>query len=211
VTRSGGRPGSGPRRRRAALACAALAAALLCARAGPALVVSDRVDAADVVVSLASHEWERLPAAAAIAQRFPASLLLLTMPTHPTETNCYRCDERLEELEAAGIARTRVRLLPTTAGNTYQEAEATLHYLAGGRDRGTVVVVTSPYHTRRARATFTHVLRTRHVDVRVVAAVSDADPRAWFRRADDRNYVAYEWTGLLYYAFRYGVPPTRWF
>ena len=35
--------------------------------AGRLLVLSQAVDAPDVIVSLASHEWERLPAAAAAA------------------------------------------------------------------------------------------------------------------------------------------------
>jgi hypothetical protein len=49
---------------------------------------------------LASHEWERLPAAAALARRYPDALVLITVPRVVNEYNCHRCDERVDWFES---------------------------------------------------------------------------------------------------------------
>jgi hypothetical protein len=41
-----------------------------------------------------------------------------------------------------------------------------------------------------------------------MTATSRATPARWWRRAYDREYVAYEWVGIVYYAVRFGIPPT---
>ena len=51
---------------------------VLGSHAGSALVVSEPLASPDAIVSLASHEWERLPAAAALARQYPEALVVLT-------------------------------------------------------------------------------------------------------------------------------------
>ena len=174
--------------------------------AGTALVVSRDVGAPDAIVMLASHEWERLPAAAAEAHRYPNARVLLTVPVTITPYNCYRCDERVEWLRAEGVAPSRVIVLPKHASNTYGEATAARAWaIASGIRR--LLIVTSPYHTRRALATFTQVFGAGPVCVGVVpAAGARGDPAAWWWSSYDRYYVAYEWAAILKYRLVYGVP-----
>ena len=68
--------------------------------AGRVLVVSEPVVSPDLIVSLASHEWERLPAAAAAARRFPSAAVVLTRPPAVTVYNCHDCEHRIERLAA---------------------------------------------------------------------------------------------------------------
>src|SRR5205814_6032977 len=71
--------------------------------AGRALVVARDIGAPDAIVMLASHEWERLPAAAELARRYPSSVVLLTIPIAVTRFNCHLCSERPEWLQHEGV------------------------------------------------------------------------------------------------------------
>jgi uncharacterized SAM-binding protein YcdF (DUF218 family) len=176
--------------------------------AGDALVMSEHVGEPDAIVVLASHEWERLPVAADIARQYPAARVVLTQPAEVTEHNCFDCSTRVNRLTAAGVNRDRVTVLPQGVTNTYDEAKAAAAFV--GREHvDRVVVVTSPYHGRRALATFRHLFKSAGVEAHVGLASpsSHADPRRWWLRSYDREYVAYEWAGIVYYAIRFGVPP----
>jgi uncharacterized SAM-binding protein YcdF (DUF218 family) len=154
---------------------------------------------------LASHEWERLPATATVARRYPDALVLLTFPPEVTAYNCHRCLERIDWLALEGVHPDRVRSL-AGAANTYDEAVAARR--AAMRDGFTrLLVVTSPYHTRRALGTFHRVFSGTGVDVGIVpASPAQGEPERWWRTAYDRYYVRYEWAALLVYWWKYGVP-----
>ena len=174
-------------------------------RAGTALVVTKSMTSPDAIVSLASHEWERLPAAARLARRYPDAVVLLTQPAAVTRFNCHDCGNRVHRLELAGIPPGRVRMLKLDAGGTYGEALAVRRW-AQTHGSMRVMVVTSPYHTRRTLATFSTLLSPLAVDVGVEAAAdSPARPNQWWQAPYDRAYVRYEWAARLYYAVRYGV------
>jgi uncharacterized SAM-binding protein YcdF (DUF218 family) len=72
-----------------------------------------------------------------------------------------------------------------------------------------MLVVSSPYHTRRAFAVFRHVLTGTGVEVGVAPATlfSQARPELWWAAPYDRWYVAYEWAATVYYAVRHGILP----
>ena len=198
------------RRRRIWLCLLLLAAASTwtAMHAGTALVVTRPVSPPDAIVMLASHEWERLPAAAAVARQYPQSRVLLTVPLAATKWNCSQCPERPAQLEAQGISSDRiVELTGDPAANTYGEALSVRRY-TGSHPVRKLLVVTSPYHTRRAQRVFDHVLGPTGVEVGVLPAIppSPANPRRWWLGAYDRGYVPYEWAGIIYYRLKYGVP-----
>jgi uncharacterized SAM-binding protein YcdF (DUF218 family) len=175
---------------------------------GETLVVSRQVEAPNVIVVLASHEWERLPAAAQLARRHTAAKVLLTLPVHITSTNCHDCSQRLNWLSEAGIDPDRVTVLPQRVTNTYDEANAAAAWVRGHQiDR--LVIVTSPYHARRALATFRHLFDSAGVqaDIGLATPLAGVDPTRWWLRHYDRQYVTYEWAGIIYYAIRFGVSP----
>jgi uncharacterized SAM-binding protein YcdF (DUF218 family) len=190
----------------ALLAMCVLAVIGVAPRAGRALVVSKPIVAPNAIVSLASHEWERLPATVALAKRWPASLVVLTLPEAVTAFNCHDCANRTHRLALAGVPASRVRVVQLREGGTYGEALAVRRLAASDRLQR-VLVVTSPYHTRRALATFEAVLSSTGVQVGVepASSTSPAEPARWWREPYDRAYVRYEWAALLYYRVRYGV------
>ena len=177
--------------------------------AGSALVVSSSLSSPDAIVSLASHEWERLPVAVQLARQYPDAQVWLTQPEHVTEHNCHECAGRVSWLHDAGVSRERVTVLPRKVTNTYDEAKAAGAF-ADRTQIDRLVVVTSAYHGRRALATFRHLFQSTGLRTRIglMTATSRATPARWWRRAYDREYVAYEWAGIVYYAVRFGIPPT---
>jgi uncharacterized SAM-binding protein YcdF (DUF218 family) len=174
--------------------------------AGAALIVRQSAGPADVLLVLGSHEWERLPAAAKLAALQPESAVWLTKPKHPTISNCHRCADRAEWLAELGVQAERVTVLPRRVSNTFDEAVAAREYASMHPVR-TIVVVTSPYHTRRALAVFRTAFEGTNVSVGVSFDEFVAAPRKWWWRPYDRAYVAYEWAALAWYTVRHGVSP----
>ena len=192
--------------RRLVVGAAVLAAAAwLAAQAGPALVVDEQTGPPDAIMMLASHEWERLPAAAALAREHRESPVLITAPPVATIYNCHLCGERLDWLVNAGVARNRIRILAGPR-NTYEEALAARRH-ATKEPFTRLAVVTSIYHTRRALATFTKVFEGTGIEIDVVpAAPAQGDPERWWLDAYDRHYVRYEWAAILKYWWDYRIP-----
>jgi uncharacterized SAM-binding protein YcdF (DUF218 family) len=185
---------------------AAIALAGVARYAGTALVVDDPAGRPDAIVSLASHEWERLPATVALAARYPDALVVLTQPQIVTKFNCHDCANRPRLLVDAGITTERIHVVGLTRGGTYGEAVA-VRGLVASRHLTSVLVVTSPYHTRRSLATFRKVLGDGvAVGVAASSATSPARPDRWWAAGYDRAYVGYEWAAGVYYWLRYGVP-----
>jgi uncharacterized SAM-binding protein YcdF (DUF218 family) len=176
--------------------------------AGTALVVSHPLPNPDAIVSLASHEWERLPAAARLAARYPRSVVVLTVPARITVFNCHDCANRARRLQLAGVPASRIHAIPLTAGGTYGEALAVRAFLQK-HGLKSVLVVTSPYHTRRSFSTFSSVLASSGaaIGVEPSTATSPARPARWWADPYDRAYVRYEWAAIVYYALRWRVPP----
>ncbi len=176
---------------------------------GELLLVPVDAERPDAIVVLASHEWERLPLAAQLARQHPAAHVLLTLPVEVTEHNCFECSNRLRWLNDAGVGRERVTVLPQGVTNTYDEAKATRSF-AGRHPMNRLVIVTSPYHGRRALATFRHLFTAAgmRTHVGLASPLSGVEPARWWLRHYDREYVAYEWAGIIYYAIRFGIPPS---
>jgi uncharacterized SAM-binding protein YcdF (DUF218 family) len=189
-----------------AIALAGVLLALLATRAGSALVIRAPLSQPDAVISLGSHERERLPLAARLATANPRAIVLLTQPPEVTTHNCEDCPHRVDRLGKLGVLSTRVRVLPIVGSGTHGEAVAALAF---AREAGVqrLLIVTSPYHTRRALAVFRRVFAETGVTLGVEPAIdtSPAQPTRWWLGSYDRGYVAYEWAAIVYYVAKYRV------
>jgi uncharacterized SAM-binding protein YcdF (DUF218 family) len=103
------------------------------------------------------------------------------------------------------VSRDRIRQL-AGAASTYDEAVLAREH-ASREPFGRLAIVTTPYHTRRALATFRAIFAGSGIAVTTVpAAPAEGRPERWWASPYDRAYVRYEWAAILKYWWDYGVP-----
>jgi uncharacterized SAM-binding protein YcdF (DUF218 family) len=196
-----------------ALALLALAAAGIVAlvpAAGRLLVVSDPVPPhADAIVLLAGSPAARALATADLYARGTAPRVVLTRErvtpaTAALERRGVRVPRPDEEtraiLGALGVPDAAITVLPGRAYSTDSEARLIARWACRSRVRS-LVVVTSPSHTRRARSILRRVLAPT-IAVAVRPAPADYFPRRWWRRRAAAKLVLSEYQKLAHYWLR---------
>lgn len=161
---------------------------------GPWLIQEVPLVSPDAILSLGSHEHERFPGAARQARLWPSAQVLITEPREVSRYNCDACGERIEWLTSLGIERSRISVLAPAVENTRDELRRAAEWM---RSRGAhrLLVVTSPYHTRRVLAIAAS--QEAGVLIGVVASPSpETLPRPWWRHRYGRWYVPYEVAAL---------------
>jgi uncharacterized SAM-binding protein YcdF (DUF218 family) len=200
----------GRRRRRSAFRAAVAVVALLAGSTpvGPWLIREQALETPDAILVLGSHESERLPHVAMLARRWHDATVLLTQPVVVTPFNCQDCANRAATLGRAGVDPKRVRVLPHRVRNTFDELAAARDWLQASKATR-LLVVTSPYHTRRVGGLAAAVLPDVAVGVSA-CPVPDGLAWPWWRRRYDRRYVIYELGALVNNSWRHGLSPRIW-
>lgn len=183
-----------------------LALLILSPLPGAWLISEAPIDRPDAILSLASHERERFPEVAAQATRWPSAHVLLTVPVEINRYNCDACPYRTGWLESLGVSRDRIVVLSPGTLNTGGELQLAGAWLRQQR-LTRLLVVTSPYHTRRVRLLSRSHARGIEVGVKASPA-SGGVPSPWWTRRYGRWYVSYEYAALLAARFRsWRTPP----
>jgi len=155
--------------------------------AGESLVVEDLLEKSDAIIVLSDDNFyaDRATRAAELYRQNLAP----TVVASGRRLRPYAGISELttHDLVERGVPKERILLFPQDADNTREEAEA-LKTLARQKGWKSVIIVTSNYHTRRARYIFRKVFPG---DIKVaVASARDADfdPSNWYehRRAVQR-------------------------
>ena len=178
--------------------------------AARALVVSEELDRAEAVVVLAgSPDYvARTRRAAEIFREGRAQRVVLTDDggragwSEAEGRNPPFVELAARELEAAGVPRERIEIAPGTVSGTREEALRLREY-ARGRGYRSLLVVTSPYHARRALWTFRRALGGSGVAAGLSPCASDLSPLNWWLTPRGWKSVAGEYVKLAYYGARY--------
>lgn len=167
------------------------------------LSVADQAQKADAILVLAGN-YGRPFQAADLYRRGYASKVYVSVPARSD-------DYRL--LDEAGIAFPReeavarqvllkkgvpagaIEYFGKDSVSTAAEAQAARDLFAQGAPR--LLVVTSPYHLRRARMTFSDALPA--ADIRVIATSYDPFPQAWWKDQSAARNVLLELAKIAYY------------
>jgi len=206
------------RRMRAAVALAvfvllAAASVVVFRGAGRWLVRPDPPAPADVIVVLSGAMPSRAEEAAHIFQQGDSHKVWITRPESPADELAsfgvaYTGEEEYSRqvLLREGVPAQAIRILPRTIVNTQQEiAEISREARVEG-DR-TVLIVTSPQHTRRVKALWRKLVG-RDPALIVCAAPEDGfDADHWWRDTHDAFAVVRELLGLLNVWFGLPVRP----
>jgi len=100
------------------------------------------------------------------------------------------------DLETRGVPTTAILRFPHRAGNTREEAQI-LGDLAADRGWRRVLLVTSNYHTRRARYIFRRVFPPQVTILMVSVRDADFDPDSWWESRQGRKLFLLETAGYL--------------
>jgi len=150
------------------------------------LVVETRVEQADLIVALGGDRERQEEAVRLFKQGLARWVLFVGS------------DVRLRDYRCLGVPEDRI-VPAARAYTTYEEALRTRDVVKG-RGFRSVLIVTSPYHLRRALWTFRRVFRGEPVAVGAVAAPDNAfSINAWWRSHVGRKAVLTEYGGLVYY------------
>lgn len=179
---------------------------------GSLLVVEDQLIQADVVLPLAGGDWDREIEAAELFRGGHARNVLLTLEPEAA-TRTYLMDRgihlptaeerRLEVLVALGVPRERITVIKQPVMSTLDEARFVGAWAAHAGVR-TVIIVSSPFHTARAKYIFERyatTARTRFI-VRPTT-LSEFRPDTWWTSRAMLREGIFELEKLIAYRLRY--------
>ena len=163
--------------------------------AGESWVIEDPLERADAIIVLSDDNFyaDRATRAAELYRHGMAPIVVAS----GRKLRPYAGIAELMEHDLAerGVAKDKILRIAHDAENTREEAQA-LAQQAVERKWRSVIVVTSNYHTRRARYIFTHVFPP-GIGVRVTGARDgDFDPEHWWQRRVSIKELTREVTGM---------------
>ncbi len=168
----------------------------------------------DVAIVLGGGEGERLGAAVGIWRQHRVRSILITDPGTPllpvyTGVDTLTMGEVKRRIAIRkGVPEGDVWLLEG-AQSTIDEAVISRSFLEK-RGIRSATIVTSPFHTRRARATFQRIYRGSQIRLSVETLPleqSEDQVTRWWTREHEMMSVFTESVKLLYYWEHYGIPP----
>ena len=199
-----------------AIAAAAAFVVALAVLAGPIarfLIVRAEPARAGVVVVLsgASVYDERVRYGSTLLREGRGNTLVLTNDglrgrwSRRRQANLTSVERATDAVVDAGIPEQHLTILPTRVNSTYDEAVVVRRF-AEKTGIKSVLVVTSPYHSRRALWVFRRVLGPAGVDVGVASPLPGEQsprPEVWWLSRIGWHSVALEYVKLVYYRIKH--------
>ncbi len=162
------------------------------------LDVSQPPQPADVLVALGGSGGTREARAVELYHEGYAPLVLVS-----GTAGHLNMERGLAVIEASDIPDEAV-IINGRATNTYDEAQQVIEILIS-LDAESALIITDAHHTRRAMATYLHLLDGRPIELTFVAAIPDIlNPDRWWEY-EFWQEIAKEFLKLPYYWFVYGV------
>lgn len=165
---------------------------------GRFLVVSDPLDTADALVILAGDENERIAYGARLFRQGYAEWFVLTdMRLDGSKTpGSYSAIVKRKAIRQ-GVPEEQILIADRVVATTYEEAMGirSLTALHGFRS---LIVVTSPYHARRARWILNEVFDGSGVTLNVHPVNNHSfHPDVWWQSAENRRFTATEYLKMM--------------
>lgn len=159
-------------------------------------IVEDPLGKADALVVLSDDNFyaDRATRAAELLREGKAPLILAS--GRRLRPNAGIAELMEHDLIERGVPREKIVRLPQDADSTKEEAEALLKFAKEKKWRS-LIVVTSNYHTRRARYIFRRVF-PQGIEVRIASARDgDFDPQHWWEKRKSTKELTREFAGML--------------
>ncbi len=187
------------------------------------LIVSDPVQPAGahadaiLVLSGSSTLIERTHHAAQLYSENRSGKILLTNDNRQgswssaEQRNPYFYERAVSELLKSGIPSQNIEVLSPPVSSTWDEAVVLKRY-SESHQLQTVLIVTSGYHSRRARWTFNEVFGSGNIRVSldpVGTGIQTPSPATWWLYLNGWRMVPGEYLKLLYYFVQYRMLADR--
>ena len=161
-----------------------------------AWIVEDTLDKADALIVLSDDNFyaDRATRAAELFRQGKAPIIVASGRRLRPYAGIAELMEH--DLVERGVPKDKILRVPHDADSTREEAQALLP-LARQKNWKRLVIVTSNYHTRRARYIFRTVFPA-DVDIRVAGARDgDFDPDHWWEKRKSIKQLTREFAGML--------------
>ena len=179
---------------------------------GEYLIVRNNLEKSDLIICMAGEAAERGLETADIYKEgyapnvfisrerlSPAYSVLEKRGVHYSESR----DLLIDVLQGLGIPRTAMIVSDSFVESTIEEALAVRSAVLE-KDYRSLIVVTSPTHTRRSLLTFKHVFEEDDIEIIVVPSkYSDFRADAWWKTRRHLKEVFLEYQKLIYYTLKY--------
>lgn len=179
---------------------------------GRLLVHQDQLQPSDALLVLAGGVFDREIEAAELYAAGLAPQVLMTREPDPDAFTTLRArnvrvesslDLRRRVLIELGVPADRITVLPEVVAATVHEAQVARRW-AEQSAAGSLIVVTSSFHTARSRFIFRDTFEGLDVTLRFAAArTSDFQPETWWRRRNTLREGIFELQRTLFYRLRY--------
>jgi uncharacterized SAM-binding protein YcdF (DUF218 family) len=181
-------------------------------RLGQFLVVAHEPQKSDLIVCLAGGNIERGLATADLYKRGLAPSVFLSREEPPDGYGLLKerglhypenVDLLLMVLRGLGVPDTALLEGNRNVASTYDEA-VLVKALVGSRGYDSIILVTSPTHSRRTWMTFKKILREEDCRLFMVpTSYSGFNPSDWWKNPRYLRQVVLEYQKLVFYLFRY--------
>jgi uncharacterized SAM-binding protein YcdF (DUF218 family) len=184
---------------------------IVAAMAPRALMVSAPLASADAIVVLSGSNayLERTQKAAHLYREGRAPLVLLTDDhtrggwSSAQQRNPFFVERATDELVKAGVPAERIRIIPGNPASTRDEALIISDY-AVAEKLGSVLVVTSAYHSRRALRSLNQTFAGTGSTVGLESSTpASSQSPFWWLWPEGWRTVGTEYVKLVYYWFKY--------
>lgn len=159
-------------------------------------VIEDPLEKADALIVLSDDNFyaDRATRAAELFREGKAPLVVASGRKLRPSAGIAELMEH--DLVERGVPKNKILRFAQDGDSTREEAEA-LAKLAKTKKWHKAIVVTSNYHTRRARYIFRHVF-PQDIDIRVASARDgDFDPENWWEKRESTKLFFREITGMM--------------
>jgi uncharacterized SAM-binding protein YcdF (DUF218 family) len=159
-------------------------------------IVQDRIEPADVIIVIGDDDFTADRAAEAATFFRSGWAPQVVASGRMLRPYASVADLMAQDLESRGVAASAIVRFSHRANNTLEEAEA-LRVLVTQKGWRRILLVTSNYHTRRARYIFRKVLPG-NVSLEVASAAdSEFEPATWWESRQGRKAFFLETVGYL--------------
>ncbi len=171
---------------------------------GDYLIVVDKLDKADLITAVSGPEY-RIVYAAELYKKGLGATLFFT-GGFSAENNRSEANWSMYVATITGVPSEAIAINDKTVISTYDEAVLLREFIDTHPEREihSVIVVTDPYHTRRAKWIYEKVLGEEIKVMMAPVPFSQTNlSKYWWKDANSRTFVKNEYIKFVFYLFRY--------